>query len=184
LVRLTLVPAQVHISVINFFRFGLIHDPSTAFVLYSRNSFLEIDIMALQSSLLGRLPPELIHYLAEFLPLASAATFTICCRPMKIILWNVYLEALQENVVAQYKFIALLELVGPDHIARVCCTRLHTMHDSTGPTCPEADWPGLYIHEDFSSTIFQMAMKRYRQGREYKNFSSPCRGRPKPGHRG
>jgi len=51
--------------------------------------------IALEKSTLGVLPPELINHIAKFLPLHSAAIFTLSCRPIWHILGRGHLKQLQ-----------------------------------------------------------------------------------------
>ncbi len=138
--------------------------------------------IALESSALSKLPLELILHIACFLPPDSASSFSLCCRPIYFTLGNQYLKALEENEqLDRYNFLTLLERDLPNHISCCYCKKLHAINKAhqhlysnryylgTGRylSCWTADfdlWACVYIHYDFSSTIFQMTMKRHRQG--------------------
>jgi hypothetical protein len=75
-------------------------------------------------------------------------------------------------------FLNLLERDLLDHIHCQECSKFHTIKKAHRYLYPkisrccslkcwasDCEWKtGLYIHEDFSSTIFEMVKKRYRQG--------------------
>jgi len=56
---------------------------------------------ALESSVVSKLPPELIIRIVEFLPLASIVSFCLSCRPIYFILGTEYLETLQKRDMDQ-----------------------------------------------------------------------------------
>jgi hypothetical protein len=138
--------------------------------------------IALESSVLGKLPLELIIHIARFLLPDSAPSFSLCCRPIYFILGTQYLKALEENEqLDRYKFLTLLERDLPNHIACYYCKKLHAInkaHRHLHPhryysgagcylSCWEADLElaiGLCGRGNFSFTVFQMAMKFHRQG--------------------
>jgi len=138
--------------------------------------------IALESSVLSKLPLELILYIARFLPPGSASSFSLCCRPIYFTLGNQYLKALEENEqLDRYKFLTLLERDLPNHIACYYCKKLHTISKAhrhlysnryySGASCYLSCWMAdlelstcLWIHYDFSFIVFQMAMKLHRQG--------------------
>src|SRR5450432_3475569 len=137
--------------------------------------------IALESSPLSKLHHELILHIARFLPPASASSFSLCCRPIYFILGTQYLEALEENgQLDRYKFLTLLERELPNHIVCYYCRKLHAINKAHRHrysnryylgagrylSCWVADLElatGLCIHDNFSFTDFQMAMKLYRQ---------------------
>lgn len=138
--------------------------------------------IALESSALGKLPLELILRIARFLPPDSASSFSLCCRPIYFTLGTQYLKALEENEqLDRYKFLTLLERELPGCIACYYCKKLHAINKAHRhlysnryyscagdySSCWIADSKlatYLYIHIDFSFTVFQMAMKLHRQG--------------------
>jgi hypothetical protein len=138
--------------------------------------------IALESSALSKLPLELILHIARFLPPGSAPSFSLCCRPIYFILGTQYLKALEENEQSdRYKFLTLLERDLPNYIACFYCKKLHAINKAhrylysnrhySGAdsylSCWVADFElgtGYCIHDDFSFTVFRMAMKLHRQG--------------------
>jgi len=126
---------------------------------------------------------ELIFYLARFLPPESAAAFSLCCRPVYFTLGTQYLDDLKNNHADRYKFLTILEKEFSGYVTCYHCQKFHAIGKAhqhihseglcfswPGLPCWEADFDSLiwsYIHEDFSSTIFQMTMKLYRQGLDY-----------------
>jgi hypothetical protein len=143
---------------------------------------------ALESSVISKLPPELIIRIAEFLPLASVVSFCLSCRPIYFVLGTEYLETLQNRGMDQerYNFLTLLERQLLNHILCFHCNKLHSIDDARKYTysygyyirfhlpassCWIADIQKYhYIHPEFSSTIFRMAMKRHRQCLYFKKL--------------
>ncbi len=144
--------------------------------------------VALESSMLGNLPLELILYIARFLPPESASSFSLCCRPIYFTLGTQYLKTLEEDQqLDRYNFLALLERDLPNYISCYYCKKLHGINKAYRHTyynrrflgrnrwltCWKADsefMTYIYIHERFSFTIFQMTMKLYRQGLDYSKL--------------
>jgi hypothetical protein len=81
--------------------------------------------LAFESSALGRLPPELILHIAEFLPLESASSLSICCRPIYFILGTQYLNTLSKSYRYRDEFLLLLVRDLPDHTVCDYCGKLH-----------------------------------------------------------
>jgi len=132
---------------------------------------------ALQNSPLGELPPELIQLIATFLPPASAATFSVSCHALNRILGPSHLlvARAQETECSDFLFALAKEL--PDRIFCYPCKHIHIvdkthkyLHPDSGrfggtSPCVKADVKcGAYygIHPDFSRSIFDMAVKRFR----------------------
>ena len=145
-------------------------------------------INALESSSLGQLPVELILHITRFLDPASAASFSLCCRQISLIIGTQYLKALQheDRQSELYEFLTLLEPGLPDQVLCYYCKKFHAIkhawrhtyknlsyYSSTSRQPPKCwsvtrkSWASSYISGNFSWTVFQMAMKRYRQGRDY-----------------
>lgn len=145
-------------------------------------------INALESSSLGQLPVELILHITRLLDPVSAASFSLCCRPISLIIEGTqYLNALrhEDRQSELYAFLTLLEPELPDQVLCYYCRKFHAIknareyiynylpyYNSTGrqpPKCFKADVKSgaCYISQNLSWTVFQMAMKRYRQGRDY-----------------
>ena len=146
-------------------------------------------INALESSSLGQLPVELILHITRFLDPASAASFSLCCRPISLIIGGTQcLKALQheDRKSELYEFLTLLEPGLPDHVLCYYCKKFHAIKHAKRhiyenlsyyssprrqvPKCWGANLDSRalsLISENFSWIVFQMAMKRYRQGRDY-----------------
>jgi hypothetical protein len=139
--------------------------------------------IALESSGLSKLPVELVLHIAQFLPPDSASSFSLCCRPIYFILGTQYLKALEENEqLDRYKFLTLLERELSNYIACYYCKKLHAINKAhrhlythryyLGAGCYLSSsleagldiFTPLFIHDNFSFTVFQMAMKLHCQG--------------------
>lgn len=139
---------------------------------------------ALESSPFRELPQELICLITSYLPLESVGILSLSCLPLYSCLKMKYLQSLKE---AEYSvmnsFLHLLERDLPDHIVCPECNKLHYIpfaerhlasqlyltpsNDSL--RCRVADSTGHYVAGTpggFSSTIFRMAMKTHRQGKD------------------
>lgn len=143
---------------------------------------------ALEFSTLSKLSMEIIFQISRLWPPDSAACFSICCRPVYFALGTQYLEDLRpmERSTGLYRelLLKLLERDLPEHIICGFCKKLHAMnkprrylHSNSDYfnhlKCWKVDYEsmtGLYIHEEFSSSVFEMTMKRYGQGSEYSNL--------------
>ena len=82
------------------------------------------------------------------------------------------------------RLLSLLERDLPDHIICTFCKKLHAINKArrrldlgynylNHSKCWKADYDSLtdfYIHQDFQSSVFEMTMKRYRQGSDYSNL--------------
>jgi hypothetical protein len=130
--------------------------------------------IALEFSVLAKLPPELIIYVAEFLPPISATSFSLCCTQVYSLIAAQYLGTRRDNKgFDSFELLALLERDLPNHLACYYCRKFHEMKHAEryiyyfGNPCWIANlrlsvmW---YIHWDFSFVVFQMVMKRHRQG--------------------
>jgi hypothetical protein len=143
---------------------------------------------ALEFSTLSNLPTEIILQISRLLPPESAACFSICCRPIYFALETQYLEDLRPMEgfpgLHRERLLKLLEGDLPDHIICGFCKKLHSINrarrhlHSNGDyfnhlKCWKVDYEsmaGLYVHGEFSSSVFEMTMKRYRQGSEYSDL--------------
>ena len=137
--------------------------------------------MALRTSNLAKLPPELIINIAEFLPPIAAICFSLCCGPIYSLLGIRKLYRDKEN----FDTIELLEVLErdlPDYIVCYYCKRfhaikyakkhIHSYKNLYGLVSPSPCWmANVYdverIDPYFCFTVFQMAMKRYRQGADF-----------------
>ncbi|OAF55485.2 hypothetical protein VC83_08376 [Pseudogymnoascus destructans] len=139
---------------------------------------------ALGSSPFRELPLELICHIASSLPLESVGSLSLSCLHLYSCLKMKYLQPLKE---AEYsvmnRFLCLLERDLPAYIVCPECNKLHYMpfaerhlaselySSPSGDSlkCRIADSKGHYvggIPGGFSSTIFRMAMKSHRQGKD------------------
>lgn len=131
-------------------------------------------------------PPELIMYVAQFLPLSATVLFTLSCRAACAILGTSYWTSLRaEDQHEQHiDFLSQLSKDLPDYVPCYHCRVLHlcTMrysgHLPTQPLyqydvtpCRKAEVLGKvskYMHKDFQFRTFQMVMKKHRLGLDYK----------------
>ncbi|KAH8652668.1 hypothetical protein BGZ60DRAFT_419999 [Tricladium varicosporioides] len=134
---------------------------------------------ALENSILARLPIELLQQVANCLPIASAVSFSLSCRHIHLLIGTQYLENLAAAGHETLMFLKLIEHDFPNQIVCNSCKKLHRMQDAkkytedgqpvlpvVGPDCLHEDRKAMvtsYIHENFSTTVFKMAMKHYRQ---------------------
>lgn len=127
---------------------------------------------ALKSSILSKLPPELLSHIATFLPAVSAASFALCCTPLYALLAIPYLKCKRgHHPFKTSELLILLQRDLKDYIACYHCEKLHTIkndkrHIVQSSRCDSrvCRLMGRYIDLSFSYVIFQMAMKRHRQG--------------------
>jgi hypothetical protein len=138
-------------------------------------------------TILEMLPPELIIYMAQFLPLSSTVLFTLSCHAACATLGTHYWTSLRAKDQHQQHIDFLSQLskdLPPDYVPCYHCRVLHfgtirySDHLPTRPLyqydvtpCYKAEVLGKvskYIHEDFQFRTFQMAMKKHRLGLDYK----------------
>ncbi|KAH8800248.1 hypothetical protein F5884DRAFT_547539 [Xylogone sp. PMI_703] len=145
------------------------------------------------SERLSKLPTELIGNIVKYLPPESAAALSLTCRRLHGILEQEYLRPLMKNLFSDrsYPFLLLMENNFPDNIiCRYChCSHRVTSREALryipesrllGPqrydpaqTCVQNHFSLegiIYLNPFFSSTVFRMAMKRYRQGQNYTKY--------------
>jgi hypothetical protein len=149
-----------------------------------------------ESSALSKLPPELILYIAHFLPLESASSFSICCRPIYFTLGTQYLKALEKNYWHRHELLKLLERELPNHIICYYCEKLHVIDraprhlyshrwyyrqfESLNPFRTDRQLPcweevdrvitAFMFHQNFSFGLFQRTMKCYIQDLDYSKL--------------
>jgi hypothetical protein len=132
-----------------------------------------------------KLPAELILLIVDYLPVASGASLSLTCHSFHLCLRERCLESLKKaGYSTMDEFLHFLERDLPTHIVCPHCVQLHSMSfaknyhllsqtesRSSRPwlACWHADLKselqrGTYA--EFSSTIFRMAMKAYRQSHE------------------
>ena len=142
---------------------------------------------ALEFSALSNLPMEIILQISRLLPPESAASFSICCRPVYFALGTQYLEDLRPKEgstgLHRERLLKLLERDLPDHIICGICKKLHAINKARRHLRRNRDYfnhlkcwskdyesTNLYVHGEFSSAVFEMTMKRYRQGSDYSDL--------------
>ncbi|KFY34084.1 hypothetical protein V494_07068 [Pseudogymnoascus sp. VKM F-4513 (FW-928)] len=133
---------------------------------------------ALEFSILSKLPPELFAYIAAFLPAASAASFAICCKPLCNLLAIPYFKCKRGHYPFKTsELLSLLERDLKNYIACYHCAKLHTIKCDKKYTLRASRCDirvcGLtddYINWNFSYVVFQMAMKRHRQGADSRSL--------------
>ncbi|OBT70547.1 hypothetical protein VF21_10432 [Pseudogymnoascus sp. 05NY08] len=130
------------------------------------------------TSTLSKLPPELILRIASYLPPASAAAFSLCTKRLYALLAIPYLKCKHGHTpFNKTEFLRLLESGLPDHIVCYYCEKLHAIkrlqrHLEYTTRCDVKSNEAMrtYIHPRFSYVIFQMVMKRHRQGLDYSSL--------------
>lgn len=135
---------------------------------------------AIQSSPLVKLPTELLQKITNHLPTVSAASFSLSCRHIYLSIGTQYLENLASSYDETLVFLNLWEHDLQNHIVCHFCRKFHRIRDARKYTeyghqvYPEKVKPGclshdrnlmvtFFIHENFSATVFKMAMKHYRR---------------------
>ncbi|KAH9207598.1 hypothetical protein DL95DRAFT_482652 [Leptodontidium sp. 2 PMI_412] len=134
-------------------------------------------VNALENSLLAKLPRELLQQIANDLPIASAASFSLSCRQILHLIGTRYLENLATSSNETLVFLNLIEHDLRNQIICNSCRKLHRMKDArkytedgqrflreVEPDCLFDDRGAMVtrsIHDNFSSTVFKMAMKHY-----------------------
>jgi len=138
-------------------------------------------------NILEMLPPELIIYMAQFLPLSSTVLFTLSCHAASAILGTRYWTSLRAKDQHQQHIDFLSQLskdLPSDYVPCYHCLILHLCtirysdHLPTRPVyqydvakCDRAEGLGKvskYLHKDFRFRTFQMAMKQHLLGLDYK----------------
>lgn len=129
----------------------------------------------IDSSTLGKLPPELLLRIAAYLSPTSAGAFSLCSKRLYALLAIPYLKCQNgHSPFSTDEFLRLLEPGLPDHIVCYYCEKLHAIkgperHLSYTKRCDMTVNQSMrtYIHPRFSYVIFQMVMKRHRQGLDH-----------------
>jgi hypothetical protein len=135
--------------------------------------------VALENSPLNRLPNELLLCIIDHLPASSAASFSLSCLQIQHRIGNWYIQNLSGSTEDTVEFLNLLERDMQDQIGCSACKKLHKIKHARRymenslrprwrqrPACVLRDWDNsnlLYLHDNFSSVVFKMAMKRYNQ---------------------
>lgn len=130
---------------------------------------------ALENSPLARLPTELLQQVANDLPVASAASFSLSCRPIYLLIGTQYIENLATSHHETLVFLNLLEHDLQNQVVCNSCRKLHRIRNAgiytengrrflAAPPCLSADRYAMVtslIHHDFSSIVFKMTMKHH-----------------------
>jgi hypothetical protein len=85
---------------------------------------------ALENSLLAKLPTELLQQIANDLPVASAASFSLSCRHIHLLIGTQYLENLATSSHETLVFLKLVEHDLQNHIVCNSCRKLHRIQDA------------------------------------------------------
>jgi hypothetical protein len=138
--------------------------------------------VALEKSPLSRLPKEVLLCIIDHLPASSAASFSVSCLQIQHRIGNRYIKNLSGSSLRStedtVEFLNLLKRDLPDQIACSACKKLHKikharrymerrphsrlrLHPCLFRDCEHRT--ALYLHGNFSSVVFKMAMKRYNQ---------------------
>ncbi len=168
---------------------------------FFKNVFLWVGLLApppprpnaLEFSTFSILPMQIILHISRLLPPDSATSFSICCRPVYFAFGTQYLEDLRPKEgstgLHRERFLKLLEGDLPDNTICGFCKKPRAITKARRHRHSKSDWynhlkcwkmdlesmSNIFIHEEFSSSVFEMTMKRYRQGSEYSIFSTSCR---------
>ncbi|KAF7854700.1 hypothetical protein EAF04_010269 [Stromatinia cepivora] len=140
---------------------------------------------ALSSSILEKIPVEILSDIMEFLPLESAVAFSISCMHLKRLLGTQHFSRIASSTEETLALLNLLALDLPDQVVCSVCKRLHHMQNllrynsmtyGTGrttdeyislrfPACVSRDRKNetWIITELFGATAVNMAIKRYQQ---------------------
>lgn len=140
--------------------------------------------LALKASILSSIPLEILLEIVDHLPPSSAAVFSVSCIQIKRLLGTRYLIYLGDQPSYKLGFLQLLARDLPDRVACSICHKLHSTKNSEDSlrkvsqqggflSCIEADFRAdvpSYIDRNFSSFLFQMAMKRYETNADPSRF--------------
>jgi hypothetical protein len=140
---------------------------------------------ALSSSILNRVPLEILVSIMDFLPSESAVAFSLSCMHLKCLLGTQHFLKVASSSKDTLALLDLLALDLPNQVVCSPCQRLHNMENlrrynratySAGRTCYSYDslrFPtcvsrdrnsdASMITNLFGTTAFKMAMKRYHQ---------------------
>jgi len=134
---------------------------------------------AQENSFLAKLPTELLQLIVNQLPVISAASFSLSCRHIYFLIGTQYLEKIATSHHETLVFLKLLEHDLPNQIVCDSCRKFHKIQDArkytkirrrassaVEPDCLSNDRGAmfdLFIHKNFSSTVFKMVMKHYHQ---------------------
>lgn len=127
-----------------------------------------------KSSILSKLPPELLIVIAEFLPPVAAVSFSLSCTITYSLLGRKCENKAKQPEFKTYALLLLLERDLPDVIACSDCKRFHAIihadryvypgAELRNPQCLQVDSARLWIHPNFSTMVFRLMMKGHRKG--------------------
>ncbi|KAF7950368.1 hypothetical protein EAE96_007655 [Botrytis aclada] len=147
---------------------------------------------ALKNSPLREVSNELLKLIAKHLTPASAASFSLSCRQIGLVIGTQYIDRLKTSKDDKVEFLSLLEHDLQDQVFCSLCGELHSIRNAkryakksycwdrystipqasrlpaafdTIPNCLKEDESLLaefYMYKNFGSTIFKMAMKNCR----------------------
>ncbi|KAF7861874.1 hypothetical protein EAF04_007756 [Stromatinia cepivora] len=134
---------------------------------------------ALNNSLLSRLPREILQRVAGHLPISSAASFSLSCRHIALVIGTQYTDNLRNSHHDKLMFLKILEHYFPDQIVCDSCGKFHEIRNAekysfnssfwllpgARPLCTEEDIKNgmdYYMHWKLGTTIFKMVMKHHR----------------------
>ena len=140
---------------------------------------------ALSSSILNKVPADILLYIMDYLPAESAVAFSLSCMHLKRLSGTRHFLRAISSTEDTLALLNLLALDLPNHIVCSACKRLHDMHYlrryndanySAGsttyqdnslrlPACvsQDRDRGTSAITNLFGATAFKMAMKNYHQ---------------------
>lgn len=136
--------------------------------------------VALERAAIGRVPVEILIQIMECLPTPSAAVFSVCCMYINRLVGDRYLNNLASYPADRIEYLCLLARNRPYQIICSPCRMLHKMKNGSRYTRkfykspPKPPTPMCVLEDanasveklisiNFSSTVFQMAMKHYQQ---------------------
>jgi hypothetical protein len=126
---------------------------------------------ALESSVLQKIPVDLILEISRHLSPAASFAFGLTCRPIYSTLDSP--RDLDENSHTR-ELLTLLARDNPDHVACYYCNKLHAISNvrlmenmASGRIRSPCKAVDGCLYKGFSFTIFQMALKCYTQGVGY-----------------
>lgn len=96
--------------------------------LFRRSAIQRPD--SLENSILAKLPTELLQQVANDLPVASAASFSLSCRYIYLFIRTQYLENLATADHEKLVFLKLVEHDLQNQIVCNSCRKLHRMQDA------------------------------------------------------
>lgn len=132
---------------------------------------------ALWPSLFHKLPLELLHHIASFLPPSSAATFSDSSRSLQQILGNIYVSEAREIDVEVCHLMSALNKHIPHELVCYPCKQIYTPSRATGyrhsskrlsqmpcEVLRRRNGTQYYIYNQFDPAVFDWTMKQHSLG--------------------